>query len=101
MCINVARYLLLTLVFALTVSHAQDANSEIHTSPVGAEDARQDNSIFGSAATVNSSALLSSARLFGIPSYLQATSDSPDNVAVQWNLVRLIRQTVHHCPLCR
>jgi len=86
-----ARHLLLAslLVCAFTFSSAQDANSEFYPSPFNAENASTSNSIFGTAVKAEDSGPLSSAALFGIPSYLQATKDSADNVAVQWNLVSL------------
>lgn len=86
---DTARYLLLAslLACAYTFSSAQDANSDGYTSPSNTENASPGDSIIGAAATAEDAGPLSSAALFAIPSYLQATKDSADNVAVQWNLV--------------
>jgi len=84
---GVAQCLLLASIFAFSSSNAQDENSAYDNPPPAAA-GKSDNSISGTAATAESSgAPLSSAKLFAIPSYLQATNNSADNIAVQWNLV--------------
>ena len=89
---DVALCLLLALLFALTGSNAQDASSEGYGNPLPKAAGTTGDSIFGSVATVESAMPTSSADLFGIPSYLQTTNDTADNIAVQWNLVRFLSQ---------
>ena len=88
MCRDAALCLLLALIFSLTAVDAQDASSEAYGNPLPAAASTSGNSIFGSVATVESARPTSSADLFGIPSYLQTTNDTADNIAVQWNLVQ-------------
>ena len=92
MCRDAAFCLLLALSFTLRGGTAQDASSEAYGNPLPAAPGTSGNSIFGSVATVESARPTSSADLFGIPSYLQTTNDTADNIAVQWNLVRLMPQ---------